>query len=284
MNHEFTTPEPIDLDVELGEGHVQVSAEAVETTSVSITGPRSDRFTVTQDGRHIRIAPAKGPSWRLGSHQIRVVLPRSSNLVIGCGSASIEVAGQVADVSIHSGSGQVRCERADTLSVSTGSGSITAGLARVVNAKSGSGEISIGHLGESAKVTTGSGQIVADRVHGDFAAKSGSGSLWLGSLDGDLHFATGSGGTEVRRALRGRIDVRSASGAVRIGVESGTPVWTDVSSIVGGVESRLEPTGEPAEGQTHLEVRVHTVSGAVRLEPATTPGEKSAPQDAVYAG
>jgi hypothetical protein len=51
-----------------------------------------------------------------------------------------------------------------------------------------------------------------------------------------------------------------------VGIPSGVPVWTDVSTLTGSVTSNLVGAGEPAEGQPYVELRAKTVSGDVRLE------------------
>lgn len=284
MNYEFETPDPIDLDVELGDGSVDVRADATGRTSVQVIGPRSEAFRVVQDGRHIRIAPPRDHSWRFGTHRVRVVIPELSDLSIGCGSASIEVAGAVGRADLSSGSGAVTCERAEMLAVSTGSGAIGATSVGVLHAKSGSGDLDVGEVREEAQVTSGAGRIRIGRLVGAITAKTGSGWLRIDHLIGDLRFSTGSGAVGIIRVSRGRLDIAASSGKVRVGIDPGVPVWTDITSVSGRVESNLQPVGEPQPGQDHVELRVHTVSGSIRLDPAD-PGQDAvttAPvQDAV---
>ena len=58
---------------------------------------------------------------------------------------------------------------------------------------------------------------------------------------------------------------KGASGDVRVGIPSGLPVWTDLSTVSGSIRSSLEGAGQPAEGQDHVELRAKTVSGDIVL-------------------
>ena len=78
-------------------------------------------------------------------------------------------------------------------------------------------------------------------------------------------FTSGSGDLVIGRAGAGRISAKTASGDVSIGVQGGTPVWTDVRTLSGRLASSLPATGEPAEGEPFLEVRATTASGDVTL-------------------
>jgi hypothetical protein len=54
---------------------------------------------------------------------------------------------------------------------------------------------------------------------------------------------------------------------VHVGVPTGTPVWTDITTVSGRIHNALEGVGEPAEGADHVELRATTVSGDVVLVP-----------------
>ena len=84
-------------------------------------------------------------------------------------------------------------------------------------------------------------------------------------MGGEAVVTTGSGDLVVAEVASGRVTAKTASGDVRIGVVSGTPVWTDVRTASGRLTSTLPSTGEPAPGQAYLEVRATTASGDVTL-------------------
>jgi len=77
--------------------------------------------------------------------------------------------------------------------------------------------------------------------------------------------ATGSGDFLLDHAKRGRITAKGASGDVVVGIPTGVPVWTDLTTVSGRIRSSLEGAGQPDEGQDHVELRAKTVSGDIVL-------------------
>lgn len=274
MHRQFETAEPIEIRIDLGDGRLVVRAEDTTRTEITITGARSDRFEITSDGQRISVAAPTSGMWRFGRHDVQVTIPTGSDVITRCGSATANLLGRFGDVQAHTDSGDLDCASAESLSASGGSAEISIGEVGVLRVKSGSGRVRADIVRERAEVTTGSGEIVAGAVVGSLTAKSGSGNLRIGQLAGDARFTTSSGSTTIDQATGGRIDLTSASGGSRIGVPKGTPVWTDITSVAGRITSHLPPTGEPTAGQAYVEIRIHCVSGNVRLEPV-----RQGPQD-----
>lgn len=135
------------------------------------------------------------------------------------------------------------------LAVSTGSGAIGATSVGVLHAKSGSGDLDVGEVREEAQVTTGAGRIRIGRLVGPITAKTGSGWLRIDHLIGDLRFSTGSGAVGIIRVSRGRLDITASSGKVRVGIDPGVPVWTDITSVSGRVESNLHLSANLSPGR-----------------------------------
>ena len=112
----------------------------------------------------------------------------------------------------------------------------------------------------------GSGDVEIDHTSGSASLKSGSGDLRVSQADGDLSVATGSGDIVVHRLNRGKFSVKSGSGNVAVGIPSGVPVWTDISTSSGTLQSDLASTGAPEEGQDYVELRLKSASGDITLK------------------
>jgi DUF4097 and DUF4098 domain-containing protein YvlB len=95
--------------------------------------------------------------------------------------------------------------------------------------------------------------------------KTGSGDLKVVTANDDVALSTGSGDLSIGTARRGRLSLKGASSDVRIGIPSGTPVWTDINTVTGSIRSDLESVGAPQEGQDHIELQARTVSGDITL-------------------
>jgi DUF4097 and DUF4098 domain-containing protein YvlB len=269
MNRTFTTPDPVALYVELGAGSVTVEAADTDETRVDISGPRAEEFAVDLHGRNLAVMAPKGRFFGIGTddHVVRIVVPTGSDLATKTGSADTETIGQLGHVRLKTGSGDVEVERADgPMVVDSGSGDVRCHEAAAeVRIKSGSGDVDLGDVRGTTGISTGSGDVVIGVAHERTVVKSGSGDLELKRSESDVSLTTASGDLVIGHAPRGKISAKNVSGDVRVGIPSGTPVWTDINTVTGSVASNLESAGKPAEGQDYVELRATTVSGDVRL-------------------
>lgn len=269
MQHRFSTNQPVHLNVQLGKGSLTVHATETSETLVEVTGAEAEAVVVVQNERVIAVV-APRHTFGVGRDRgvdVIVTLPLDSDLVTKMGSADTVARGRLGLARIRSGSGDTRLDEATgEVVVDLGSGELeidkVGGELRV---KSGSGDVRVGTTGGSAGVSTGSGDVRIGTTSASAVLKSGSGDLAVVRAEGDLHLSAGSGDLEVGRFSRGRAQARTASGEVRIGIPAGVPVWTDVRSVSGRIDSDLAGAGQPSEGQDHVELRVTTASGDIAL-------------------
>jgi len=271
MERSFETPHPIELYVESNSGRITITAADVTRTNVVVTGKHAEDFVIEQRDDQIQVvAPRQGMGFLAGGNhtsQITVVMPAQGSLTVKTGSADTVVHGPITGLWVTTGSGDLSAELVDGVAeVQSGSGDIRLvelrGDGRI---KSGSGDVSINRCADLS-ISTGSGDVRIESVGGQLAIKTGSGDVQVGEAADDLSLSTGSGDLTVDVAHKGRYVMKGASGDVRIGVPAGTPVWTDITTLSGRVQSDLTPVGAPAEGQDHLEIRATTASGDVTLQ------------------
>lgn len=271
MERSFETPRPIELYVENHSGLITVTATDVGRTDVTVTGKHAEDFVVEQRDDQIQVvAPRPGMGFLAGGNhksEITVVMPAQSTLTVKTGSSDTVVHGPITGLWVTSGSGDVSAEIVDGIAeLQTGSGVVRlVELRGDTRIKSGSGDVSVNRCADLT-VSTGSGDVRIESVGGRLAIKTGSGDVQVGEAADDLSLSTGSGDLTVDVARKGRYVVKGASGDVRIGVPAGTPVWTDITTLSGRVQSDLTPVGAPAEGQDHLEIRATTASGDITLQ------------------
>ncbi len=269
-DYTFETPEPIQLLVSIGKGQVELRATTTAQTRVELTGPDADQVAVSQDGRLISVVAPRQRTGFLGREPevyVLVVLPEGSDVQTRTGSADTVAQGTFATCRLRSGSGDITFDTATgPLVVESGSGDLT--IERAVShlrAKAGSGDVRIGRCESSTVVSTGSGDVAADYVEGKTVVKTGSADVSVTECHGEVSLTSGSGDLLLGAAQAGRVVATSASGDVQVGVPSGLPVWTDISTVSGDISSNLASTGEPSPGQDHLELRAKTVSGDIAL-------------------
>ncbi|HXH80013.1 DUF4097 family beta strand repeat-containing protein [Nocardioides sp.] len=271
VQRSFETPQPIELYVECHSGRLTVTAADVTRTDVTVTGKHADEFVVEQREDKIQVVgPRSGIGFLTGGAgkaNITVVMPDQSSVTVKTGSADTQVHGAIGALWLNTGSGDVSVELVDGVAeLQSGSGDLRLiELRGDTRIKSGSGDVVVRRCSDLA-VSTGSGDVLVESVGGRLVVKTGSGDVQVGEAADDLSLSTGSGDLSVELARRGRYVVKGASGDVRIGIPSGTPVWTDITTMSGRVQSDLTPVGAPAEGQDHLEIRATTASGDVTLQ------------------
>lgn len=271
MNHQFETPDPISVYVEIGKGRVRIIAGDTAQTRVEVEGQDADDVEVgLEAGRLSVIGPKQNGGGWFGKDRdldVTVELPTDSAVAVKTGSADIIVEGQVKDTRLKTGSGDVTC---DTFSgsalVETGSGDVEVAEAHAeLNVKSGSGDVSVGTCLGSLQVSTGSGDVEIGTSNARAVVKTGSGDLLVTTANADVSLSTGSGDLSIGTARRGRVSAKGASSDVLIGIPAGTPVWADINTVTGSIRSDLESVGAPQEGQDHIELQARTVSGDIVL-------------------
>jgi hypothetical protein len=234
--HRFHSPGPVELEVSIPSGDVEVETgdgdesivwvegnEAlVERTTVELHG---NRLVVELQGKKTFGITIEIGGFSIGSEKLRVRarVPHGSATTLVTASADMQVAG---DLLVR---GEV--ERNATL-------------------KTVSGDVRIDKVGGDVRATSVSGDIRIDAVHGTLQIKSVSGDMRIGSVHG--HEAT----------------LQSVSGDIQLGVASGRNVDVDAGSVSGDLSSDVPLGNDPSEihhdGPT-LVVRGKTVSGDFRL-------------------
>lgn len=270
MKHEIPAPQPVTATVELRSGDLRVTATETGSVIVEVTGARADSVVVEAHGSRVSVVEPNRSGFLAGRGDLVVtlVVPEQSSLVCKLGSAAVRATGELGSVRIASGAGDISLGTvAGSALVKTGAGDIGVdALGAESEIKAGAGTISVGRATGPIQLKTGAGAIEVGESSAPVTLKSGSGDLSVGSATQDTALSTASGDIRVARMTRGQASLKNVSGDIRLGVPDGTPVWTDISTTTGRVRSTLSPTGAPAEGQDHVEVRARSLSGDIYLE------------------
>ena len=225
VDRDFATTGPVDLVVELHDGHLAVDSADGNGCTVRIDGPRAEEFTVEQRGREIVIRPPRDRAWFSGNrHDVRVRVPSGSGLTTRTGSASVQARGPTAP---SRPSADPATSSSTTPGISPrrpardwcGVGAEWRHTDQEWLGRRGGGRDSRGRT-----ISTGSGSVRIGTVARTQAVKTGSGDIEVGVSHGDLRVSTASGSVSVDRMARGAVGVRTASGDIRVGVMSGMPV------------------------------------------------------------
>jgi len=265
MSHwEFPGSEPIDAVIELAAGSVALTAEATDTTTVSLAPSRFSRngdkmlseVKVSFDnGRLEVVGPKRTGLWRgHPGFDLTVTLPEGSRCAVRTASADVTSTGELAELDTHTASGDVTATA----------------VTRSLQAVTASGDVRAEETGATADVRTVSGDVRIARASGDIQARTASGDVNIATAAGSATVTTASGDIRIGAMASGRADVNTASGDVVVGVARDVSVYLDLASLSGSVTSQLEDA-EPSEDVT-LEVRCRTLSGDIRIARASSAG------------
>jgi DUF4097 and DUF4098 domain-containing protein YvlB len=262
--HEFACTGPIDAHVHVHSGDVTVTAVDQPVAVVAVS-PEDDsaasheavaQTIVSFENNRLRVEtpPTPGGGWlsfRRARVRVSLSLPVDSTLTTRLGSADLRTDGRLGTVNAHTGSGDV----------------FVAETSGDLSAESGSGDVRCGRIGGLLRAHTASGDITANEVVGESVVDAASGDVALLTARGSLRAKTASGDIRIGALYGHDARIDAASGDVTVGVPAGTSVWLDLASLSGSTRNDLTPTGEP-EGGPALSLRVHTMSGDIRVHRA----------------
>jgi DUF4097 and DUF4098 domain-containing protein YvlB len=261
-NWEFPCSEPIDLYVGIAAGSVVVTAAPTDVVTVRAHQGRPggaakepadadrlvDDLTVDYESGRLDISePEKRGLRRHGkSTHLVISVPDGSRCTIGTASADVGCLGEYSAVDIRAASGRVDVHFVrGPAEITTMSGGIQIDQAAEPTAQSASGRILVRH------------------ATGDLVARTASGNISIGKADASVTARTASGEVLINSVARGRADLNSVSGDIRVRVAQGTGVLLDLASVTGRVSSDLHPSDQ--EGQEDLQLHSRTVSGAIHV-------------------
>ncbi|GAB6899579.1 DUF4097 family beta strand repeat-containing protein [Kineosporia succinea] len=273
---EFSTPEPISVLVDVGGASLTVNAVAGgRQTTVEVRPHNTDRAvdveharrtTVELAGGRLTVRAPRSAKARLktlfGSSErvdITISLPAHSTLEMR-GWGDVRSSGELGDVEIDTGMGDVHLE--------------SVGRARV---KTAMGDVHAETVAGPADLRTSAGSVWVGRARGEVSAKTSAGDVRVEESLGEVRMTTSAGDLRVQRALAG-VEAKTSAGDIRlgsvctgsvsattsygnleIGIAPGTAAWLDLNARHGAVRSGLEDADGP--GDSELTVEIHATTG-----------------------
>jgi hypothetical protein len=245
--YRFDTPEPIELDVQVPIGDIDVETIDGDESFVTVTGSEKAlaQMRVELEGRKLVV-------------QLKGKHPFGISISIGdfnFGSGGLHVKAKVP----HSSYASITTATADTK---------LRGRYAMLNAKSASGDLIVtGDIDGDANVKTVSGDVRLGRIAGDLRATTVSGDVMAGSIEGSVEMKSVSGDVRFDLVRAGTVTVQSVSGDIDVGVAPGTNLDVDAGSVSGDLTSEVPLGSEPggASDGPVLVVRGKTISGDFRV-------------------
>ena len=245
--HRFHTPEPVELDLHIPIGTIDVETVDGDESFVTVTGSEKilAQMRVELEGRKLIVALK-------GKHPFGITISIGD---FNFGSGGLHVKARVP----HSSTATVTTATADTK---------LRGQYASLTTKSASGDLVVdGEVEGDATVKTVSGDVRIGRIGGELRATTVSGDVTAGAVDGSIELKSVSGDVRFDSVREGTVTVQSVSGDIEVGVAPGTNLDVDAGSVSGDLSSEVPLGSDPGsagDGPT-LVVRGKTVSGGFRV-------------------
>lgn len=279
----FQTPGSVQLDVRLGSGEIRLEAADVAETAVALEPLRDNEASSTAvesarvelreraAGHEVFVEVrdrARGFGFFRGAEVlVEIRCPEGASVEAKSGSADVEGRGRFGPVEIETGSGDVEFGEVADAKITAASGDVEVGtVGGDGRLNTASGDIKAGSITGNGRLDTASGDILVREVGGTIEANSASGDVIVREARSSVSVSTASGDQLIGSVSQGSVNLRSASGDLKIGIREGSRLWVDARSRSGDVSSELPVSDVPPEGDAPLvELRASTMSGDIAI-------------------
>jgi hypothetical protein len=273
----FDTPNPISATIDLVSGDVGISAGNRGATVIDVRPSDASSEDDVKAAQLTRVEYAnerlliKAPKLRSwlprntgGSIDVTIELPAGSRVHGTAALADFHCDGPLGECRITTGLGQIRLERADTLSLKTGVGDITVDRATGhAEVTTGSGDVRLRELDSTAVIKNSNRDTWVGVAHGDLRVKAANGSIAVDVAHAGVVAKSANGDVRLGEVARGSVVLETRLGDLEIGIPEGTSAWLDVSAGAGKVHNTLDAADAPEPLAETVEVRARTSAGNV---------------------
>jgi len=236
----------------ISSGWIEIHEGQDNIIELHIESSREDDFVIGQTGDTVTVRrPVGGEAWsrREPNTRIRVEVPAGTTVRISGASAEISAEARLAEAFIDTASGDVSLSEVGDAKIKSASGDLAIRMALgEVSLRTASGDVRIGDVAERLDVTTASGSVDVGQARGNVTSSAASGDLTIDRFEGS------------------DLNLKSASGNIRIGLPRGTKIALDARSLSGHIAlpERI-PTGAKRDDQRQVRARLRTISGDIEI-------------------
>jgi DUF4097 and DUF4098 domain-containing protein YvlB len=274
----FDTPGPISATIEVIAGDIKIIATGRTDTVVTVQ-PRNpghdldvrtaEQTRVEFSGDHLLVKSPKplqvyfGP-WS-AAVDVVVELPSFSSVKATTAQGDLRGDGRFAGCEMRTYDGDIAVQEAADLKLRTLNGTISADRVTGNAHVTGSGDVQLVEVDGDAYVKNLNGPSWIGRAGGEVAVNSAHGDITIDRAGPKVVARTADGDVRLGEVSRGTVSLRTASGAVEVGVRRGTAAWLDVRSSSGEVRTELESTGDVVPTGDTAQITARTWAGDITV-------------------
>jgi DUF4097 and DUF4098 domain-containing protein YvlB len=248
LDQTFHTPLPLELEVSIPSGDIELDTADGEQTRVVVDGDDRllDEVEIRQDGNRITVSYRGKAKFGFSltpfalvwdsKLKVRATVPHGAGLKVKTASADARITGTLGSLAFNAVSGDVRVR---------------------------------GEVSGDATLKTVSGDAQLEAVGGDLKIQSVSGDLRVGPVGGSIETKTVSGDIRFDAVREGDVHFTSVSGDIEIGIAAGSLLDVDAGSTSGDLSSEVPLASAPVAGGESggptVVVRGRTISGDVHV-------------------
>ena len=180
---------------------------------------------------------------------LRLKVPHGTILRASTGSADIRAVGRYREIETKTASGDVSVDEVE----------------EDATIKVASGDVHVDRVGGALKVQTAAGDVYSGPVGADAEVKTASGDVRLDDVGGSVSVNSASGDVRVGAVSQGKVELKSVSGDMVVGVRTGSRVWMDVKTITGDARSELDASAEDDGEGPLVELKATAMSGDIKI-------------------
>ncbi len=277
----FSTPDPIDLAINLPVGIIEVFASDRTDTVVTVspTNPSkpvdqrgADETKVDFDGQRLTVTGPKPRFSIVGpteSVDLRVDLPTGSRLTAEISVGPVRTKGRLGATRIKASTGTVDLDTTGDLWLRASHGYVTVqAIEGQTEITADHGQIRIGSVAGDAILKASHGAVSIGEAGGEVEAKLAYGDLEITKALASVAAKTSYGSMQVHEVSSGSIRLDSGFGEITIGVRAGVAAWLDLSSKEGRVRNELDGDRGPETSEGSVAVRARTQFGNIAVRRA----------------
>lgn len=269
----YETPRQLVVSAKLPRGDISVETTDAREAVVTLDGP-GDRAKRQIEAADIRFenrgdydelivdADPDEISWSAGrvklaisfdlrkdSIDMRIKVPHGTILRASTGSADIRAAGHYGEIETKTASGDIAVDHVE----------------RDASIKVASGDVRVDRVDGTLRVQTAAGDVSAGPIGADADIKTASGDVRLNEVGGNASVHSASGDVRVGAVSQGKVELKSVSGDMVVGVRKGSRVWMDVKTVTGDAHSELDAGGEDDGEGPLVELKATGMSGDIKI-------------------